>query len=131
VSARSKRLEILANSSLIKPNCALMTVISGLTPDLLESTRISNLWKLEFEFLAELSARGFYDAGKLELPVKANSVITWLNSSGKIIHACLMLEFGLVLNKDAQSWFASRQILKLEDVLESWTGDAFEVWVWS
>jgi hypothetical protein len=111
-------------------NC-FATVIAGLTPDLLESTRISSLWILEHEFLAELSARGFHDAGKLEIPVKLNSVITWLNSSGKIIHACLVLDSGLVLNKDAQSWFTPRQILKLEDVLESWVEDAFEVRVWS
>ncbi len=117
-------------SSTSGANC-FATVIAGLTSDLLESTRISNLWMLEGEFLAALEAHGFHDAGKLELPVKPKSVLTWWNSSGKIIHACLMLEFDLVLNKDAQSWFAPRQILTLEHVLKSWQEDSIEVRVWS
>ncbi len=131
-AALPEQVRILAGtfSNSSGANC-FATVIAGLTPDSPESTRISNLWVLEHEFLKALTARGFHDAGKLELPVKANSVITWLNSSGKIIHACLMLEFDLVLNKDAQSWFAPRQILKLEDVLESWTEDAFEIRFWT
>jgi hypothetical protein len=111
-------------------NC-FATVIAGLTPDLLESRRIAQTWMLEFEFLAALDSHGFHDAGKLEIPAQPTSVLTWWTSSGKIIHACLVLEFGLVLNKDAQSWFAPRQILKLEDVLESWTEDAVEVRVWT
>jgi hypothetical protein len=117
-------------SSTSGANC-FATVIAGLTPDLLESTRIAKTWMLEHEFLEALETRGFHDAGKLELPVKPNSVITWLNSSRTNIHACLMLEFGLVLNKDAQSWFAPRQILKLEDLLKSWAADASEVRVWN
>jgi hypothetical protein len=111
-------------------NC-FATVIAGLTSDLRESRRIANLWMLEFEFLAALESRGFREAGKLEFPVKPNSVLTWWNSGGKIIHACLVFDSGLVLNKDAQSWFTPRQILKLEDVLESWVEDAFEVRVWT
>jgi hypothetical protein len=116
-------------SSTSGANC-FATVIAGLTPDLLESARIAQHWMLEHEFLAVLETRGFHNLGKLELPIKPNSVITWLNSSGTTIHACLSLDFGLVLNKDAQSWFAPRQILKLEDVLESWAEDAFEVRIW-
>ncbi len=111
-------------------NC-FATVIAGLTPDLLESTRISNFWMLERQFLEALEILGFQDAGKLEIPVKPNSVLTWWNSSGKIIHACLMLEFELVLNKDAQSWFAPRQILRLKDVLKSWQEDSAQVRVWT
>jgi hypothetical protein len=111
-------------------NC-FATVIAGLTPNLLESTQISNLWMLEHEFLAALATRGFHDAGTLERSVKPNSVIVWLHSSGKPIHACLVLEFGLVLNKDAQSWFAPRQLLRLEDVLKSWQEDSIEVRVWT
>jgi hypothetical protein len=127
-----KQVRALAGtfSSSSGANC-FATVIAGLTQDFLESTRISNLWMLENEFLKALETRGFHDVGTLELPVKPNSVITWLNAKGTNIHACLMLEFGLVLNKDAQSWFAPRQILKLEDVLESWAEDAFEVRVWN
>jgi hypothetical protein len=117
-------------SSTSGANC-FATVIAGLTPDLLESARIANTWMFEHEFLASLEARGFHDAGTLELPLQPNSVITWLNASATNIHACLALDFGLVLNKDAQSWFAPRQLLKLEDVLESWTDDGKEVRVWT
>ncbi len=117
-------------SSTSGANC-FATVIAGLTPDLLESTRISNLWMLERGFLAGLKAQGFHDAGQLEFASKPNSVITFLNSSGVNIHACLTLEFGLALNKDAQSWFAPRQILRLQDVLNSWQEDSVEVRVWT
>ena len=84
---------------------------------------------LEHEFLEALEIRGFRDSGKLELPVKPNSVITW--HTDRTIHACLVLEFDLVLNKDAQSWFAPRQILRLESVLKSWEQDASDVRVWT
>ncbi len=117
-------------SSASGANC-FATVIAALTPDLLESQRISNLWMLECEFLESLQAQGFHDAGKLKLPIKPNSVLTWWNPSGNVIHACLMLEFGLALNKDAQSWFTPRQILRLEDVLKSWSQDQCEVRVWT
>lgn len=111
-------------------NC-FATVIAGLTTDLLESKSTAQTWMLEHGFLTALEAQGFHDAGKLEIPVKPNSILTWWNSSGKITHACLTLEFDLVLNKDAQSWFAPRQILRLNDVLESWFEDAVEVRVWT
>jgi hypothetical protein len=111
-------------------NC-FATVIAGLTTDLPESQRIAQQWMLEHEFLEALESLGFHDAGKLELPVKPNSILTWWNSRGKIIHACLVLEFDLVFNKDAQSWFAPRQIQQLEDVLESWSEDAIEVRIWN
>ena len=88
-------------------NC-FATVIAGLTPDLEDSKQISQTWMLEHEFLEALEICGFRDSGKLELPVKPNSVITW--HTDRTIHACLVLEFDLVLNKDAQSWFAPRQI---------------------
>jgi hypothetical protein len=108
-------------------NC-FATVIAGLTPDLPESKGISQTWMLEDEFLKALEILGFRDSGKLELPVKPNSVITW--HIDRTIHACLALEFGLVLNKDAQSWFAPRQILRLENVLKTWTEDASDLRVW-
>lgn len=117
-------------SSTSGANC-FATVIAGLTPDLLESERIAKSWMLEHVFLEALEARGFHDAGRLELPVKPISVITWHNSSGTNVHACLLLESGLALNKDAQSWFAPRQLLRLEDVLETWAEDAIEVRLWS
>lgn len=111
-------------------NC-FAAVIAGLTSDLLESTRISNFWMLEDEFLGALEAQGFHEGEKLELPVKPNSVITFINSSGMNIHACLMLEHGLVLNKDAQRWFAPSQILRLKDVLKSWQEDSAQLQVWT
>ena len=125
-----KQVRLLAGtfSNSSGANC-FATVIAGLTPDLEDSKQISQTWMLEHEFLEALEIRGFRDSGKLELPVKPNSVITWHTS--KLIHACLVLEFDLVLNKDAQSWFAPRQILRLESVLKSWEQDASDVRVWT
>jgi hypothetical protein len=47
------------------------------------------------------------------------SILLFHNDIG-LQHACLYLGEGLVFNKDAQSWFAPRQILALETVLKSW-----------
>ena len=128
-SQLEEQVRVLAGtfSSSSGANC-FATVIAGLTPDLPESNRISQTWMLEYEFLDALEIRGFRDAGKLEFAVHAGSVITWHTT--KLIHACLTLEFGLALNKDAQSWFAPRQILTLESIMQSWSEDAKDVRVW-
>jgi hypothetical protein len=108
-------------------NC-FATVIAGLTPDLKESQRISRTWMLEHEFLAALETRGFRDVGQLEFPVQPHSVITW--HTDRTIHGSLVLGHDLVLNKDAQSWFAPRQLRSLENVLEAWAQDASDVRMW-
>ncbi len=111
-------------------NC-FATVIAGLTPDLLESQMVAQEWMWSPDFLQALQKLGFHDAGFLENPVKPGSVLIWSNEHGIQIHACLTLEFGLVLNKDAQSWFAPRQICTLESILKSWAEDASDVRVWT
>jgi hypothetical protein len=46
------------------------------------------------------------------------SISMWENDQSAQ-HACFYLGDGLVFNKDAQTWFAPRQILKLESVITS------------
>jgi hypothetical protein len=108
-------------------NC-FATVLAALTPDPQESQRLENIWMTHQQLLEGLQARGYRERGALE-GVSAQDVMLW-HSSEKIIHACLVLGEGLVLNKDAQGWYDPRQIRTLASVLESWALDG-EVRVWS
>jgi hypothetical protein len=100
------------------PNCFATTLAALL--DVEKAKGISSLWLQRETFLREIEKRGYQ---KSELEVNANlpggSILVWQNDNG-LQHACLYLGDGLVFNKDAQAWFAPRQILNLETVLESW-----------
>lgn len=108
------------------PNCFATTLAASL--DVEKARYISSLWLQGETFLREIEKRSYQ---KSELEVNADlpdgSILVWQNDKG-IQHACFYLGNGLVFNKDAQTWFAPRQILKLESVLESWQD--FEVLVY-
>jgi hypothetical protein len=100
------------------PNC-FSTTLAALF-DTEEAKGVSSLWLQQETFLREIEKRGYQ---KSELEITANlpdgSILVWENDNG-IQHACFYLGNDLVLNKDAQAWFAPRQILTVETVAESW-----------
>jgi hypothetical protein len=109
------------------PNCFATTL--AVLFDVEKARSVSSLWLQRETFLREIKKYG-YQKSELEISTDLpdGSVLIWQNDEG-IQHACFYLTNGLVLNKDAQTWFAPRQILKLESVLENW--EEFEVSVWA
>ena len=109
------------------PNC-FATALACVTDNLDEARAISLLWLHQEPFLHGLNSRGYAVTAK---EPETGDVIVWFDSSNLAQHACAVIAPGLVLNKNAQRWSAPRQILKLEDVLESWLEDQLEVRVFS
>jgi hypothetical protein len=108
-------------------NCFATTLAATLEGE--QARSVSSLWLQTETFLRAIEELGYK---KSELEPNENlpngSILIWQNDQG-LQHACFYLGDGLVFNKDAQTWFAPRQILKLETVLENWT--EFEVFVYA
>jgi hypothetical protein len=107
-------------------NCFATTLATML--DVEQAKHISGLWLQAETFLRTIQEHGYK---RTELEPNENpskgSILVWENNS--LQHACFYLGDGLVFNKDAQGWFAPRQILSLEQVLENWK--EFEVHVYA
>jgi hypothetical protein len=97
--------------------------------DVEQAKHVPSLWLQTETFLRTLRERD-YKKSNLEpnehLP--EGSILMWENDRG-VHHACFYLGDGLVFNKDAQTWFAPRQILKLETVQQNWS--EFDVCVYT
>jgi hypothetical protein len=109
------------------PNCFATTLAALL--DVEKAKGVSSLWLQSETFLREIERRGYQ---KSNLEVNANlpdgSILVWQNDNG-LQHACLYLGEGLAFNKDAQAWFAPRQILKLETVLGPWRDFKISIYI--
>jgi hypothetical protein len=108
------------------PNCFSTTLAALFDEEKAKS--VSSLWLQRETFLREIEKRGYQRSeSKINADLPSGSILVWQNDKG-IQHACFYIGNGFALNKDAQAWFAPRQILKLESVLESWQD--FEVYVY-
>jgi hypothetical protein len=102
-------------------NC-FATALAQVTRD----RSVAGLWLQAPTLQRALEARGYKEktfTGTLE----ADAVLVWRGADGTWAHACAGLGEGLVLNKDAQAWYAPRQIIALDTVLERWREDGLEV----
>lgn len=100
------------------PNCFATTLAAML--DVEQAKNISSLWLQTETFLRAIQERGYKKSDPSpneNLP--QGSILVWEDKQS-LQHACLYLGEGLVFNKDAQTWFAPRQILKLESALNNW-----------
>jgi hypothetical protein len=108
-------------------NCFATTLAAMLEVE--QARSVASLWLQAETFLRVIGEHG-YKKSDLEpdknLP--ESSILIWENDQG-VQHACCYLGDGLVFNKDAQTWFAPRQILKLETVLDNW--HEFDVFVYA
>ena len=111
------------------PNC-FATALSHGESNQARAQNIARLWLPILTLERTLIARGLVER-PLTASLEPDAVIVWRNSSGALIHACVSLGDGLVLNKNSQGWHAPRQILALEMVLESWAEDNLEVTVFT
>jgi hypothetical protein len=100
------------------PNCFATTLAAVL--DVVQAKSVSSLWLQSETFLHEIQGRG-YQKTELEANnhLPEGSILIWQNGKG-LQHTCFYLGDGWVINKNAQAWFAPRQILRLESVLEAW-----------
>ena len=111
------------------PNC-FATALSHGDHNLTRAQTIAGLWLLPQTLERTLTALGLVER-PLTASLGPDAVIVWRNSSGALLHACVSLGDGLVLNKNAQGWHAPRQILALETVLDGWAEDQLEVTVFA
>ena len=127
--ASGRALELVGWLPHSGPNC-FATALSYGEPNLARAANIARLWLQAGTFERELHARGLVER-PLTAALEPDAVIVWRNADGAAAHACVSLGDGLVLNKNAQGWYAPRQILTLETVLESWLENGLEVCVFA
>jgi hypothetical protein len=87
---------------------------------------LARLWCLAETFRRALESRGYAER-PFTSDLERGDVLVWRDSSGTMVHACVALGDGLVLNKDSQAWYAPRQLLEVDTVLERWREDGLEV----
>jgi hypothetical protein len=113
------------------PNC-FATTLAAVTGSLNIARSIAGLWLPAESFLRGLSEREFHPRGPLSSArLEPSDVLVWFDQHHRAQHACYALTSEAVLNKDAQAWFAPRQLLPLETVLKTWADDSLDVWVYS
>lgn len=71
-------------------------------------------WLGRFSPLSERLAQASLEAADVGL------VIVWRDENTRIQHAAVTLGAGFVLHKEAQGWYAPRQVVGLEDALARW-----------
>lgn len=109
-------------SSRSGPNC-FSTTLAAATPDPAVGDYVADLWLHQEPFFRGLSRLGFRLCGSISDVgvVAARSVVVWSDAAGQAQHACFVPLEGWALNKDAQGWYAPRQLLPLTDVVDAWT----------
>lgn len=68
-------------------------------------------------WLENFTASGMFFASTLP---ELGDVLVWSHENAHVQHTAVSLGKGFVLHKEAQSWYAPRQVLKLEDTLTRW-----------
>lgn len=109
-------------------NC-FSTTLAAITHDEITAHTIANFWLHQEPFFQGL-ARRRYDLQtdlSLSTPELREAVLVWYDTNGQAQHACYLIENGLVLNKNSQAWFAPRQILRLQTVLDYWKDEDYEI----
>lgn len=100
------------------PNC-LGTTLAALASDL---SGLADLWVHQAPFLRTLHQLR-YEPQPLPddlAAIPAGAVLAWQNAHQIVQHACCVIAPGLALNKDAQGWFAPRQILPVTRIVANW-----------
>ncbi len=114
------------------PNC-FSTTLAAVTQDESTAQTIADFWLHQEPFFQGLERRGYTLRTDLSVstPGLHDAVLIWQDAQGTAQHACYLIENGLVLNKNSQAWFAPRQLLQLQTVLDVWKDDGYEIAVYS
>ncbi len=91
---------------------------------------IARLWLTETVFQAQLEARGYQPRAFDDSVFARYTVLTWHDSSNKMVHAATCLGNSLWLNKDSQAWFSPVQVLNQEVLLAHWSEPELEKKIW-
>jgi len=103
------------------PNC-FSTTLAATLPTVARADAVARLWLHPVPFARTLAAQGFRHT-PLEGPIEAvvpGTILVWGDDATVAQHACFVPATGWALNKDAQGWFAPRQLLPLATVLDRW-----------
>lgn len=114
------------------PNC-FSTTLAALLRDQERATLLSTFWLHQQPFMEHLITYGYRHRPQRH-PQDADlhdAVLVWRDQRGMPQHAAYLLFDGLVLNKNAQTWYAPRQIVALDALLRYWQDDPFEVEVYT
>ncbi len=103
------------------PNC-FSTTFAAVTPGVRQTRAIAHLWLHQPPFLRAIDTLGFQRANatcRIE-DASPGTILVWFDGGSIAQHTCFVPATGLALNKDAQGWFAPRQILPLGRVVDDW-----------
>ncbi len=106
------------------PNC-FSTTLAAVTVGVEQAKAVSRLWLPQPPFVRALDARGFH---RVERPghvedIPPGTVLVWYDGAEMAQHACFVPATDLALNKDAQGWFAPRQLVALTHVVREWEAE--------
>ncbi len=113
------------------PNCYAATLAAA-TPSVPPALSIAGHWLHPAPLLRGLAERG-YAVSSLPATDDAmppGAVLLFRDQEQRLQHASFYMGDGLVLNKDAQSWFSPRQVLPLKVHLGDWYSDGWTIEVW-
>lgn len=107
------------------PNC-FSTALAAATPDAALAESISSLWLTAEGFVEGLAQRGYreYPAADEHLLV-ADTIVVWWDDERVARHACTIIADGIALNKEAQTWYAPRQLVPIEAVIAAWADEGY------
>jgi hypothetical protein len=117
------------------PNC-FATALAAATNSPAQALSIAGHWLHPEPLLRGLAERGYrfgwaLGASPEEIAgLPEGAVILFVDGSERPQHAAYYLGDGLVLNKDAQGWFAPRQIRPVGELLQNWLGDEMRAHVY-
>ncbi len=111
-------------------NC-FSTTLAAVTADPVLATTISTLWLHQVPFLRSISAYGYRVAAEYREPIPGlrDAIFIWWGPDNVARHACYLLYDGIVLNKNAQAWYAPRQLVLLDDVIAYWRDEGMRMTV--
>ena len=103
------------------PNC-FSTTLAATMPGIGPASAVSRMWLHAAPFARALAAQGFRSTPFDSPPeaVAPPSVLIWGEDVTVAQHACFVPATGWALNKDAQGWFAPRQLLPLATIMDRW-----------
>jgi hypothetical protein len=114
------------------PNC-FSTSLAAVLPDAQQAELVSRMWLHAEPFLRGIAEQGFVLNSDVQ-PGDArlrDAVLVWQDESGQLLHSAYLLGSGTVLNKNAQCWFAPRQLVALDDLIQQWSDEPLKIVVYT
>jgi hypothetical protein len=114
------------------PNC-FSTTLAAVLPDAAQAELVSRMWLHAEPFLRGIAEQGFVLNPTVQ-PHDAtlrDAVLVWVDETSHLHHSAYLLGDGIVLNKNAQCWFAPRQLVALDDLILQWSDEPLKIVVYT